>query len=467
MSLGGAREMTGGDDAAVQGAGAHILIVDDQGDIRRAVGDVLADEGYRVTLAEDGAAALKLLGSETFHVVLLDIWLPGTDGIEVLTAIRAQYPNLPVVMMSGHATIQMAMNAIKLGAKDFLEKPLDLDQIVNTVKRVLQSEQSASQVTFDPAEALEHQASSPLTLERLVFGQHEAAGNGSVVVAGDRCAQRTLARSILLYGTGLHSGTKSGLVLEPLPANSGIHFSSISRNEVLPAHVSVVSSTGFATTLSRGASAFSTIEHLMSAFAAYGLTNMLVKCEGEVPVLDGSSREYCRLFEEVGIVEQAESVAAIKIDRELKIEGKKGEYIKIEPGEGFSVDYLLRYPAPVGEQRASFTLRAPGAVPPNSTGYRDIIAPCRTFGFVKDIGFLQRQGYAQGGRFDNFVLFGEEGAINGELRFPDEPARHKILDAIGDLYLLGRPLQGKVTACMTGHSDNVALLKLVAETYGL
>jgi UDP-3-O-[3-hydroxymyristoyl] N-acetylglucosamine deacetylase len=104
----------------------------------------------------------------------------------------------------------------------------------------------------------------------------------------------------------------------------------------------------------------------------------------------------------------------------------------------------------------SFTLR-------DIAGYRSEIAPCRTFGFVKDIGYLQKQGYALGGRFDNFVLFGDEGPINDKLRFPDEPVRHKILDAIGDLYLLGRPLSGKITASMTGHSDNVELLKRVRD----
>jgi len=205
----------------------------------------------------------------------------------------------------------------------------------------------------------------------------------------------------------------------------------------------------------------------MSAFAAYGLTNMLVKCEGEVPVLDGSSREYCRLFEEVGILEQHENVNSIKIDRELRVDGKRGEFIKIEPAEGFSIDYTLRYPDPVGEQHFTFTLRSPDDASFSGAHYKAEIAPCRTFGFVKDIGFLQRQGYAQGGRFDNFILFGEEGAINDSLRFPNEPVRHKILDAIGDLYLLGRPLEGRITACMTGHSDNIELLKLIAQTYGL
>ena len=126
------------------------------------------------------------------------------------------------------------------------------------------------------------------------------------------------------------------------------------------------------------------------------------------------------------------------------------------PFDGFEIDYTLEYPEPVGRQRFVFRLDDPSA-------YRREIAPARTFGFAKDIGALQRQGLALGGRFDNFVLFGEDGPINCELRFPDEPVRHKILDAFGDLYLLGRRLQARVIARMTGHTQNISLLKKVRE----
>ena len=125
-------------------------------------------------------------------------------------------------------------------------------------------------------------------------------------------------------------------------------------------------------------------------------------------------------------------------------------------GPGFEIDYTLDYPAPVGKQRYVFRLDDPSA-------FRKEIAPARTFGFARDIGALQRQGLALGGRFDNFILFGDDGPVNCELRFPDEPVRHKILDALGDLYLLGRRLQARVVACMTGHSHNISLLKKVRE----
>jgi UDP-3-O-acyl N-acetylglucosamine deacetylase len=223
----------------------------------------------------------------------------------------------------------------------------------------------------------------------------------------------------------------------------------------VPAHVDFVESTGFATTVRLGQTQAGTIEHLMSALCAYGISNLLIKCNSEVPVMDGSAREFCRLFDDVGLTEQDGEWYDIKIPELIQV-GNGKEWIKIEPADTFSIDYTLRYPEPVGEQQFTFELKDPEA-------YRSQIAPSRTFSFVKDVGHLQKQGLALGGRFDNFLLIGTEGAINDAWRFPNEPVRHKILDAIGDLYLLGRPLCGKVTACMTGHSDNIALLKAVRE----
>ncbi|MCL4141621.1 UNVERIFIED_CONTAM: hypothetical protein GTU68_067176 [Idotea baltica] len=271
---------------------------------------------------------------------------------------------------------------------------------------------------------------------------------------GKKFKQKTLAQSAVLYGHGVHTGKKSGLVLEPLPENSGIQFVNVNNlQKIIPAHVDYVDSTKLCTILRRENASVSTIEHLMSALYAHGITNLQVKCNEEVPILDGSAEEFCTLFSDVGIKEQDQYIHAIKIEKEYRI-GNDSEFIKIEPAETFTVDYTLNYPEPLGTQNFTYKL----------TTYQDYIeniAGARTFGFVKDIGALQDQGLAQGGRFNNFVLLGEKGAINSELRFPNEAVRHKVLDAIGDLYLLGRPLQGKVTACMTGHSDNVELLKLI------
>lgn len=430
-----------------------VLVVDDEASIRRSLEGVLKDEGLSVLVAEDGESAMRILADTRPALVLLDIWMPGMDGLETLRKIKDIYPELPVVMISGHATISTAIAATRLGALDFLEKPLDLSSTIQIVRRVLASaEKEAAKGSSDMSwEALDSGSvgaiRESLTINPVVFSQQPLAGRA--------IRQKTLAHAAILYGQGLHSGRKSGLILEPLPPNSGIHFVGVSETTVVPAHVDFVESTGFATTVRLGQTQAGTIEHLMSALCAYGISNLLVKCNSEVPVMDGSSRDFCRLFDEVGMTEQDGEWYEIEIRKTLEV-GDGEEFIRIEPADEFSVDYTLRYPEPVGVQRFSFALK-------DASAYREQIAPSRTFSFVKDVSHLQRQGLALGGRFDNFLLIGAEGAINDAWRFPNEPVRHKILDAIGDLYLLGRPLRGKVTASMTGHSDNIALLKKVRE----
>jgi UDP-3-O-[3-hydroxymyristoyl] N-acetylglucosamine deacetylase len=434
----------------------RILVVDDEESIRRTLGAILSDEGYAVQFAEDGASALRVVAegaaaSALPSALILDIWMPGMDGLEVLARIKALHPELPVIMVSGHATIATAVKATRLGAVDFIEKPLDLNSIVQAVKRVLSAAPAPSPVLPGKLEAAALQAGPGgfdlSRLNRLVFSRQ--------TMRGQRYPQRTLANSALLYGQGLHSGKKSGLILEPLPADSGIHFASVSETAIVPAHVNFVESTGFATTVRLEQTQAGTIEHLMSALSAYGVTNVLIKCNGEVPVLDGSAKEFCALFDDVGVVDQAGDAYAIKVAAPVRI-GNDKEFLLIEPSDDFTIDYTLRYPAPIGEQHFVFTLS-------DIESYKREISGARTFGFVRDVGMLQQQGLALGGRFDNFVLLGEEGVINTALRYPNEPVRHKILDAIGDLYLLGRRLQGRITAHMTGHSDNVKLAQRLAE----
>jgi UDP-3-O-acyl-N-acetylglucosamine deacetylase len=144
------------------------------------------------------------------------------------------------------------------------------------------------------------------------------------------------------------------------------------------------------------------------------------------------------------------------IDKPYQFDAKGGESIRIEPAEEFSVHYLMRYPAPVGEQEYLYHHRG-------AASFKSEIAPARTFGFLRDIAKLQGMGLANGGRLSNFILIDDEKIVNTELRFADEFARHKILDILGDFYLLGRPLRGAITARMTGHSDNIALLRQLRE----
>ena len=423
-----------------------ILIVDDEESIRRTLEGVFRDEGYQASSADSGAAALELLSLALPSLVLLDIWMPGMDGIETLKRIKALYPALPVIMISGHATIATAVTATRLGASDFIEKPLDLNVILDAVHKVIEAKRATPHAAVPESGEIESWQGAevdPSRLNRIVFSKQTMRGRA--------LKQRSLASSAVLYGQGLHSGRKSGLLLQPLPADSGIHFMGVSEQTVIPAHLDFVESTGWSTTIKLGRTQAATIEHLMSALHAYGISNLLIKCNGEVPVMDGSALEFCNLFEETGLEEQDGEWYEIAVDEPITI-SKGREQISLEPAEDFSMRYILEYPAPIGRQELEFKLTGPA-------DYKQMIAPARTFGFVRDIGALQRQGLALGGRFDNFVLIGEGGPVNTELRFSDEMVRHKILDAIGDLYLLGRPIRARITAHMTGHSDNVALLK--------
>ena len=417
-----------------------ILVVDDEDDVRESVREVLRDEGYRVVDTADGTHVLDLIRQERPELVLLDIWMPQVDGIGLLKEIKTQEPDLNVVMVSGHGNIHTAVTATKFGAFDFLEKPVSLEGLLLTVQRAL-GESSSSAAQQSRAKS---KAGAAKRGER-------RAGCG-----GDPIKQKTLKKSVVLSGQGLHSGVKTGLILHPLPPNSGIRFTGISGEVTVPAHLDYVGSTGYATSLRTQGFAVGTVEHLLAVLHSYGISNLLIKVQGEVPILDGSALEFCQAIDEAGIQQEDEEVAEIVIDRAYRVEAKGGESIAIEPADGFSVHYELRYPNPVGEQQ--YLYRHHGA-----ESFREEIAPARTFGFLKDIAKLQTMGLANGGRLSNFILIDDEKIVNTELRFADEFARHKILDILGDFYLLGRPIRGAIHARMTGHSDNIALLRKIRE----
>jgi two-component system nitrogen regulation response regulator NtrX len=274
--------------------------------------------------------------------------------------------------------------------------------------------------------------------------------------------QKTLKRSVVLSGQGLHSGMKAGLILSPLPPNSGIVFGNITTSETVPAHVDYVESTEYATSLKKGKASAKTIEHFMAVLHAYQINNLLVKINDEIPIMDGSALDFCQLLEEAGIEEQEVGLDEIIIDKKYSIgdSSQNGKYILIEPHHTFTIKYLLNYPEPVGKQVYTFTLK-------DGQSFKSRIAPARTFGFVRDVEALEKKGLASGGRLHNCILIDDEKIVNTELRFPNEFVRHKILDLIGDFYLLGKPIKGIVTASMTGHSDNSALLKKIRDSLNI
>lgn len=413
-----------------------ILIVDDEDVVRESMREVLRDEGYRVVETGDGTTALRMIDEEKPGLVLLDIWMPQADGIGLLKEIKSREPDINVVMISGHGNIHTAVTATKFGAFDFIEKPLSLEGLLMTVRRAFG--ESAAQPGAEPANGT--------TKAR---ARRRGAARAQ---SGAKLRQKTLKKSVVTSGQGLHSGIKTGLVLHPLPPNSGILFTGISADASVRAHLDFVASTGYATSLRDKGMAVATVEHLLAVLHSYGITNLLVKVQSEVPILDGSAIEFCRLIEEAGIQEEDEPWSEIVVDRKYRVGADGGESISIEPADRFSVRYVMKYPKPVGRQEYGYSYRGP-------EGFKEEIAPARTFGFLRDITKLEKMGLANGGRLSNFILIDDEKIVNTELRFPDELARHKILDIIGDFYLFGRPVRGAISAHMTGHSDNIALLR--------
>ena len=420
-----------------------VLIVDDEPGILTQLSHILEDEGFRTLVTGKGEEALELYRKRRPAVVFLDIWLPDRDGLETLRAIRDFDPKAAVVMISGHGTAPTAVKAIKMGAYDYLEKPLAYNRVLEALTGALAASgpgESPEGATLDPGKGPDR-------------AREFLPPPGLPLLRESETPQRTVKSSTVIYGLGLHSGSRTGMVIQPLPVNSGIHFLTLPKGIQIPAHLGSVLDTEYATTLSREGESIRTIEHLLASLHACGVTNLLVKVHGEIPVLDGSAVEFCERLEEVGIEDQDQPRKELVIDRHYET-GSGDKLLVIEPAETFSVSYRLRYPAPVGEQFYEFTMSG-------SEAFKTEIAPARTFGFMRDLPMMAELGLGSGGRLDNCILVGDDNVINTELRFPDEFVRHKILDIIGDLYLLGYPVRGSVTARFTGHRDNIALQRAI------
>mgnify|MGYP002630152496 CR=1 FL=1 len=273
-----------------------------------------------------------------------------------------------------------------------------------------------------------------------------------------RYPQRTLKRSVVLCGSSLHSGIKTGLILQPMPPGSGIIFGDIASGKTIPAKLENVQSTDYSTCLKKGMVSVGTIEHIMATLHMYRVTNLLIKIGDEAPVMDGSAKDFCELMEDGEFEDQDDYYEEIVIDKNYSFGNKEnGEpYISIEPSDNFSVSYHMEYPEPIGIQDYTYEFKG-------DESFKKEIAPARTFGFMEEVAQLTKMGYASGGKLDNFILLGDKKVLNTELRFEDEFARHKILDILGDFYLLGKPIRGKIKAYKSGHTQNVGLLKHIRE----
>jgi UDP-3-O-acyl N-acetylglucosamine deacetylase len=272
--------------------------------------------------------------------------------------------------------------------------------------------------------------------------------------------QKTVSASNIFYGLGLHSGVKTGMVIKPLPPGKGIRFENISEAGYIPARIEYLDTTSYATTIRKDNLEAKTIEHFMATLHAAGITNLSIKINKEVPIGDGSAAKFCQFIRDTGVVVQEGVIPEIVIDRTLIIgeESKTGKFIKIEPSDHFSVKYTTIYPEPLGIMNYEFQMSS-------FEDFEQQIAPARTYGFVDELNKLSSMGLAEGGRMNNFILIDKDRVINTKLRYKEELARHKILDIIGDFYLLGRPIRGKITAQKTGHSENTSMVNIIKETF--
>ncbi|MCX6108279.1 MAG: UDP-3-O-acyl-N-acetylglucosamine deacetylase [Proteobacteria bacterium] len=368
-----------------------IFVVDDQESICQAVKSVLTDESYRILTFSSAEALQEGLQVERPDLILLDIWLPGIDGVEALGHLKAQYPSLAVILMSGHAGIDIAVKAMKAGASDFLEKPLNLDILLEKVAAHLPVTDASSQGLAGVTPAV-----------TTTFTRGSAA---SLIQSQE--PQRTVRNNAVLNGVGLLSGRPTGVIISPAPINSGIVFRT--------------------------------------------------KVDEEIPNIDGSAADFCRIISAAGIEEQAAKRIDVVIHKKMVIgsETLSEKHLYVEPFDGFEVIMRVDYPAPILEQSYRFT--------PTKQSFETEIAPARSFNTFENIDHAQQQGMVGSGYLNSHIIIHDGKVINTKLNFPDEFVRHKILDLLGDLYLIGHGLRGRVIGNMSSHGFNQALALKIHE----
>jgi UDP-3-O-[3-hydroxymyristoyl] N-acetylglucosamine deacetylase len=270
-------------------------------------------------------------------------------------------------------------------------------------------------------------------------------------------AQRTLRRSTSCAGIGLHSGKKVTLSLKPAPADSGIRFRRIDLGGLeIPASVTHLGGIQWATALSHEAASVETVEHLLAALVSTGIDNVVVELNTpEVPIMDGSSAPFIYLIQEAGIKRLASPRRYLKVLRPMTL-SRGDKRIAIYPSDHFKVTYSISFDHPLLRHQAR-TMQV------TEESFIEEIAPARTFCFLREVEMLRQNGLALGGSLDNAIVIGETGVLNSALRFEDEFVRHKILDVIGDLALVGHPIIGHVVAHRGGHALHTAFAARILE----
>jgi UDP-3-O-[3-hydroxymyristoyl] N-acetylglucosamine deacetylase len=276
---------------------------------------------------------------------------------------------------------------------------------------------------------------------------------------GPAMHQWTTRKQVSLEGVGLHSGKPGRVTLSPAPPNSGIVFQVTGHGEPIPAAPESVVDSHYATTIGKNGTRVQTIEHLMAAAAGLGVDNLHVEVEGvEIPAADGSAKPFVALLMSAGRAQQSARRRPMSIPYPVHV-GTGARWIQIVPADRLRISYTLDNDHPaIGTQVVSCV--------PTERSFVEEFAPARTYGFLKDLGTMRKNGLARGGSLENAVVVGKRGVLNG-LRYRDEFVRHKILDLIGDLALLGRPLLGHVIARNGGHALNFELVQALQRAVGL
>lgn len=272
--------------------------------------------------------------------------------------------------------------------------------------------------------------------------------------------QRTIADKVSFSGIGLHRGCLTTVTFVPAPPNTGIVFKRVDmpNSPPIPADIDHVIDVSRGTTVGIGDAHVHTVEHALSAMVGLGVDNLFVELDGdEIPNGDGSALPVMTTLAKAGIVEQDAEKQFITVDRPVYYR-QDDVTLSVLPSDDLRVTMTIAYDhVAIGTQYASFTI--------DETTYREQIAPARTFCFLREVKMLQEKGLIQGGSLESAVVIGDESIINEDLRFPDEFVRHKILDLLGDMYLLGRPVKGHIVGVKAGHEKNVQFSKQIRKAY--
>jgi UDP-3-O-[3-hydroxymyristoyl] N-acetylglucosamine deacetylase len=274
--------------------------------------------------------------------------------------------------------------------------------------------------------------------------------------------QRTLKAAVRATGVGLHTGEKVVMVMRPAPVDSGIVFcrSDLPGNPAIPARATLVANTTMATVLEHGGARVSTVEHLMSALFGLGIDNAFIDVSAEeVPIMDGSAGTFVFLLQSAGIEEQAAPKRYVRVLKTVAIE-KGDKKVRLEPFNGFKVAFTIEFSHPVFDAAQNTVEVDFGEV-----SFVREVARARTFGFTQDVEMMRSRGLGRGGSLDNALVIDDFRVLNADgLRMDDEFVMHKALDAVGDLYLLGRPIIGAFHGHKSGHElNNLLVRKLLAD----